>query len=102
MNTRRQTSQEGEVERVIITVVGKDKVGIISGVTGLLSDNNVNILDISQTIMQDFLTMIMVTDISGMTVSLQRLQEILAEKGEEIGVRINAQHEDIFKYMHRI
>ncbi len=102
MNTGRQTSQEGELERVIITVVGKDKVGIIAGVTGLLSENNVNILDISQTIMQDFLTMIMVTDISGMTVSLQRLQEILTEKGEKIGVRINAQHEDIFKYMHRI
>ncbi|MCR4441159.1 MAG: ACT domain-containing protein [Peptococcaceae bacterium] len=91
-----------EQNRAIITVVGRDKVGIIAGVTSALSEQNVNILDISQTIMQNFFTMIMVVDLAKATVSLQELQRILAEKGEEIGVQINAQHEDIFKFMHRI
>lgn len=89
-------------ERVIITVVGKDRVGIIAGVANVLSANNVNILDISQTILQDFFTMIMIVDISQAAISLQSLQDVLQEKGEEIGVEIKARHEDIFKYMHRI
>ena len=93
---------ETDCQRVIVTVVGKDKVGIIAGVSGTLADYCVNILDISQTILQDFFTMIMIVDISQAKVDLQQLQHILKEKGEQIGVKINAQHEDIFKFMHRI
>lgn len=91
-----------EQQRVIVTVVGTDKVGIIAGVAAELSEQKVNILDISQTILQDFFTMMMIVDISRSKVSLQELQSLLQKKGEEIGVQINAQHEDIFKFMHRI
>jgi len=101
MNTYRQGRPETQ-QRVIITVVGHDRVGIIAGVTATLAKHNVNILDISQTIMQDFFTMIMIADLAGCNLSLQELQLVLKNKGEEIGVMINAQHEDIFKFMHRI
>ena len=97
-----QPKQDLAQQRVIITVVGTDKVGIIAGVAAALSEQNVNILDISQTILQDFFTMIMIVDVAASKVSLQELQAILKKRGEEIGVQINAQHEDIFKYMHRI
>ncbi len=93
---------EKDSQRVIVTVVGQDNVGIIAGVSGILAENCVNILDISQTILQDFFTMIMIVDISQAKVDLQQLQNLLKEKGEQIGVKINAQHEDIFKFMHRI
>lgn len=93
---------ENELQRIIVTVVGKDKVGIIAGVAGILSEHQVNILDISQTILQDFFTMILIADISKCDISLQDLQIILKQKGEEFGVQIMAQHEDIFKFMHRI
>lgn len=93
---------EKEIQRVVVTVVGQDKIGIIAGVSGILAKHRVNILDISQTILQDFFTMIMIVDISQSAVSLQELQQLLKEQGQEIGVQIHAQHEDIFKYMHRI
>lgn len=95
-------AQDKEIQRVVVTVVGQDKIGIIAGVSGILAKYQVNILDISQTILQDFFTMIMIVDISQASVSLQELQQVLKEQGQEIGVQINAQHEDIFKYMHRI
>lgn len=97
-----QKNQERDSQRVIVTVVGQDKVGIIAGVSGILADYRVNILDISQTILRNFFTMIMIVDISRAAVDLQELQRLLKEKGEEIGVQIRAQHEDIFKFMHRI
>ncbi|HHZ17395.1 MAG TPA: ACT domain-containing protein [Peptococcaceae bacterium] len=91
-----------ESQRVVVTVVGQDQIGIIAAVSGVLAQHQVNILDISQTILQEFFTMIMIVDISLATVSLQELQQLLKEKGQEIGMEIRAQHEDIFKYMHRI
>ena len=87
---------------MVVTVVGQDQIGIIAAVSGVLAQHQVNILDISQTILQEFFTMIMIVDISLATVSLQELQQLLKEKGQEIGMEIRAQHEDIFKYMHRI
>jgi len=102
MNKWQSQNPQPEQQRVIVTVVGQDRVGIIAGVSGILAAQGVNILDISQTILQDFFTMIMVVDISQCKVSLQELQLLLKAKGEEIGVSINAQHEDVFKYMHRI
>ncbi len=102
MGTFKQGRSDSLQQRVIITVVGHDRVGIIAGVTATLAKYDANILDISQTIMQDFFTMIMIVDIAGCKLSLQELQVILKNKGAEIGVDINAQHEDIFKFMHRI
>lgn len=96
------TNTKQQQERAIVTVMGKDKVGIIATVSTTLSANTVNILDISQTILADFFTMIMVVDIANSNISLQELQQVLQEKGDEIGVQINVQHEDIFKFMHRI
>jgi len=91
-----------EKKRVIVTVIGEDRVGIIAAVTDILAKNQVNILDISQTILQDFFTMMMIVDISKSTVSLQALQDILKTLGDTIGMQIQAQHEDIFRFMHRI
>lgn len=93
---------EAKGNRVIVTVVGPDRVGIIAGVAQILASNGINILDISQTILQEFLVMVMVTDMSGSPVDLTTLKERLAAKGLELGVRIDAQHEDVFKFMHRI
>lgn len=88
--------------RIIVSVLGKDKVGLIAPVTSVLAENGVNILDISQTILQEFLAMIIIADMSGAKVDLTTLKEHLDAKGAELGVRIGAQHEDVFLYMHRI
>ncbi len=88
--------------RVIVTVLGPDRVGIIAGVAQVLASNKINILDISQTILQEFLVMVMVADMSESASDMVELKEKLAEKGREIGVRIDAQHEDVFNFMHRI
>lgn len=94
--------EESKGSRIIVTVLGPDRVGIIAGVAQVLASNRINILDISQTILQEFLVMVMVADMSGSLVDMAALKEHLAEKGLEIGVRIDAQHEDVFKFMHRI
>ncbi|EOU1699527.1 ACT domain-containing protein [Clostridium perfringens] len=86
----------------VITVVGKDKVGIIHGVSGILNDNNVNILNISQTIMDGYFTMIMLTDISNSTKDISSLKEIFKEFSLKSSLDISVQHEDIFNSMHRI
>ncbi|KJS19153.1 MAG: hypothetical protein VR72_19210 [Clostridiaceae bacterium BRH_c20a] len=88
--------------RIVVTVVGKDKVGIIAGVANVLSELNANILDISQTILQDFFTMIMIADIAKCNVDFNTLKTRLEDKGQDIGVKISAQHEDVFQFMHRI
>jgi len=86
----------------IITVVGKDRVGIIAGVSALLAEASVNINDISQTILQDVFTMIMLVDLSQATVDIKTLADRLEAKGEELGLSIRIQHSDIFNAMHRI
>jgi len=90
------------MENVVITVVGVDKPGIVAGVTRVLAENNANIVDIRQTIMEDLFTMIMMADISNLKNDLAALKSDLEKLGSEIGVKINVQHENIFKYMHRI
>jgi len=89
-------------DKVIVTVVGKDKVGIIAGVTSALAQANINILDISQTIMQEFFTMIMICDVSKSDMDLSEIKERLNEEGQRIGVKITVQHEEVFEFMHRI
>ena len=88
--------------RAVITVIGKDKVGIIAGISSILADYGVNILDISQTIMQEIFTMVMLVDISKICSSFSLLSDRLDEKGTELGVSVRIQHEDIFNSMHRI
>lgn len=90
------------MKRTIITVVGKDTVGIIAKVCNYLADVNVNIEDISQTIVQGFFNMMMIVDTSNCTKAFAELSEDLKQLGEEIGVTIQCQHEEIFDMMHRI
>ena len=89
------------MKRTIMTVVGKDTVGIIAKVCTYLAQNGVNILDISQTIVQGFFNMMMVVD-TGKVKSFESLSLELEQIGEEIGVVIKCQHEEIFDRMHRI
>ncbi|MFP4974023.1 ACT domain-containing protein [Paenibacillus sp. CN-4] len=86
----------------IITVLGKDKVGIIAAVCTYLAEHNVNILDISQTIIQGYFNMMMIVDITEPTQAFETLVEELQALGASIGVEIKLQHEDIFNIMHRI
>lgn len=88
--------------KAIVSVIGRDKVGIIKEVSTVLADNNVNILDISQTIMQDMFTMIMSVEISRLEVDFKELDKKLTELGKRLGLSIIIQHEDIFNSMHRI
>ena len=88
--------------RAIVTVIGKDKPGIISKVSTALAQNQVNIEDISQTIVQGNFTMLMLCDLSGAKLTLKDLNAELVSLGEKIGVSIHVQHEDIFNAMHKI
>ena len=90
------------MKKTIITVVGKDCVGIIAKVCTYLAENGVNILDISQTIVQDYFNMMMVVDANKSPKENHEIAEDLDAIGKEIGVIIKAQHEDIFDMMHRI
>ena len=88
--------------KAVITVVGHDRVGIIAAVSARLTEFNVNILDISQTVMQDYFTMITMTDITNLNTSFGEFADAMGELGDEIGMKIRVQHEDIFNSMHRI
>ena len=88
--------------KAIVTVVGKDRVGIIAGVCNKLAEYNVNVLDISQTVMQGYFTMMMVVDVSAATLPLAELVVLMEEMGKERGLSIRLQREDIFEAMHRI
>ena len=90
------------MKRAIITVVGKDTVGIIAKVCTYLSEANVNVLDISQTIVSGYFNMMMVVDVSGSSRDFGTLSDELTAVGEGIGVVIHIQSEDIFDMMHRI
>ncbi len=91
-----------EQNKVIISVVGKDTVGIIAKICTYLADSKVNVLDISQTIVSGFFNMVMIVDIKTGTKSFGDIQSDLNKLGEEIGVEIKAQKEEIFEKMHRL
>lgn len=88
--------------RAIVSVIGKDQVGIIANVCQLLSGYGVNVLDISQTILQGYFTMIMVVDAEKSTIPFAELVKALEAEGERMGLSIHAQREEIFNAMHRI
>ncbi len=90
------------MKKTIITVVGKDTVGIIAKVCTYLAENNINILDISQTIVQDYFNMMMIVDANESVKPFGDMAMELDKVGEDIGVKITCQHEDIFNKMHRI
>ena len=88
--------------RAIVTVIGKDPVGIIASVCTKLAQENVNVLDITQTVLSDYFTMIMLVDTEGCTLPFADLAARLEEDGQERGLSIRMQREDIFNAMHRI
>lgn len=88
--------------KAIVTVVGKDQVGIIAAVCVHLASYNVNVLDINQTVMQGYFTMMMVVDISECNVPVSQLAQATEEKGKEMGLSIRLQREDIFSAMHQV
>ena len=90
------------MNKAIITVVGKDTIGIIARVCTYLAENKINILDISQTIVQEYFNMMMIVDISGSKTSFDDMAHELDKLGQEIGVKILCQREEIFTSMHRI
>ena len=88
--------------KAIVTVVGKDRVGIIAQVCTQLAAFNINVLDISQTVMQGYFTMMMATEVSESNVPVAELSKKMEEVGREMGLSIRVQREDIFQAMHRI
>ena len=90
------------MKKTIITVVGKDAVGIIAKVCTYLANNQINVEDISQTIVQGYFNMMMIADASNSSKSFAEMAEELETIGDDIGVKIRCQHEDIFTKMHRI
>ncbi len=88
--------------RSVVTIIGKDKVGIIAEVSKELAKNNCNILDINQTVMQEYFTMIMMVDISKISIELVDLKKNLKVIGDKMGLSIRLQREDIFNKMHEI
>jgi ACT domain-containing protein len=88
--------------KAIVTVVGKDRIGIIASVCTLLANYQVNILDISQTVMQGYFTMMMAVDTAKSEIPFAELAKKLDAKGEEMGMSIRLQREDIFEAMHRV
>ena len=88
--------------KAIISVIGVDQIGIIAEVSTLLAEEKVNILDISQTILDDYFTMTMLVNLDTLEIPLEELKKELKVRGEKLGISIKLQHEDIFRSMHRI
>ncbi len=95
-------SEETNMKKTIITVVGKDTVGIIAKVCTYLANNRINILDISQTIVSGYFNMMMVVDMNDSAKPFNDISDELEQIGDEIGVVIHCQREEIFESMHRI
>ncbi|OCL27757.1 hypothetical protein U472_04185 [Orenia metallireducens] len=89
-------------ERAVVTVLGSDKVGIVAKVTATLAEHNANIIDISQTLLDDLFTMIMLVEVSDLTNGFESLNKELESIGNDLEVKIMLQHEKVFRYMHRI
>ena len=88
--------------KAIVTVIGKDRVGITAAVCSLLAQHSINILDISQTVLQDYFTMVMLVDTAACTASIGEMADLLEQAGKEQELSIRIQREDIFNAMHRI
>jgi ACT domain-containing protein len=101
-NKQEIRSDDSSAGRAIVTIIGSDRIGIIAGIALVIAEANVNILDISQSVIREFFTMIMMIDLSESTISFEELSDRLARKGTELSVRVEMQREEVFKAMHRI
>jgi ACT domain-containing protein len=90
------------MELAVVSVLGADRVGIVAGITSVLARHNVNIVDISQTVVRDIFSMIMVVDLSKADVDIGQLRKELEEEGKRLGVMVGIYHIDVFRYMQRI
>jgi ACT domain-containing protein len=90
------------MELAVVSVLGADRVGIVAGIASVLARHNVNIVDISQTVVRDIFSMIMVVDLSKADVDIGQLRKELEEEGKRLGVMVGIYHIDVFKYMQRI
>jgi ACT domain-containing protein len=88
--------------RFVITVIGLDRVGIVAGISRVMAEHSVNIADIRQTIMSDLFTMIMLAEVKAEVFDLAAFQNAMSAIGTELGVQVIVQHEDVFRFMHRI
>ena len=88
--------------RAVVTVIGADRPGIVAGISSVLAEHNANIEDISQTVLRDLFAMVMLVDLSEADVSVGELREELRKAGEELGVDVIVQHEDVYRAMHRV
>ena len=88
--------------RAVITVIGKDMVGILAKVASICAENGVNVIEVTQSILQDMFAMIMMVDISGATVSFDALSGALEALGDSMNLKVHVMHEDVFNSMHRI
>lgn len=88
--------------KTILTVIGKDQTGIIAGISQKLYELDINILDVSQTIMEEYFTMIMLLDLSKINVSFDEVKTVLMQTGQNLKVKVNLQREEIFDAMHRL
>ncbi len=88
--------------KAVITVVGKDMVGILAKVSGKCAEYNANVIEVTQSVLQDMFAMVMLVDISALSVDMADFADKLAKEGEAMGLSIHAMHEDIFNSMHRI
>ena len=103
LRTRRRDSHgRDRLQRIVITVLGKNRPGIVAGVTRVLGEANVDIRDITQSILEDIFTMTMLADCSESTLDFTDLQEALVQAGELSGVTVNIQREDVFNFMYRL
>ena len=101
---RREVKVNVDVDKelLFITVIGQDKKGIVARISGLLYERNINIEDISQGVMQGYFVMTMLVDLREATAALENISHVLQQLGDEMGLRIQLQHQNIFKAMHRI
>lgn len=90
------------MSRAIVTIIGSDRVGIIAGISGAIAEAKVNILDISQSVIREFFTMIMMVELSDDSAPFDELRTKLTAKGEALGVKVEIQREEIFQAMHRV
>lgn len=88
--------------KAVITVIGKDMVGILSKVSGICAEKNINVLEVTQSVLQDMFAMVMMVDISKSTVPFSDMAQELEELGDSMNLKIHTMHEDIFNSMHRI
>lgn len=96
------TAEQEEIMRAVVAVIGKDTVGILAKVSGICAEHNANVMDVTQTIMQDLFAMTMMIEISKLNIDYIDFADKLTKAGSEMGLQVHVMHEDIFNAMHRI